>query len=142
MNVKGKRGNIVQTYPAVEYDFVPSELELSTNDVVHIQWTGSNSHQNGNPGGDGQTGDAGQGKTGTDRSNLVQISDMNENYPLPYEMTTMWKDANIIGYMNGQANLTNDLQSYLKPTLNSNDFKKGILVLLKIRFCSRVYFRN
>ena len=40
--------------------------------MLHIQWTGSNTHNNGDPGGDGQTGDAGQGTEGTDRHNFVQ----------------------------------------------------------------------
>ena len=48
----------------MEYDFAPNNLEIKKNDLVHIQWTGSNTHDNGNPAGDGQAGSAGEGKAG------------------------------------------------------------------------------
>eukprot|EP00761_Pharyngomonas_kirbyi_P011204 gb/GECH01011229.1/.p1 GENE.gb/GECH01011229.1/~~gb/GECH01011229.1/.p1 ORF type:complete len:580 (+),score=143.45 gb/GECH01011229.1/:1-1740(+) len=84
LNVRGKRGNIVQVYPAVEYDFVPNVLVINEGEYVHIQWTGSNTNPNGNDG---------EGKAGTDRSNMVQIGDLAKNYPLPLENVTMFESA-------------------------------------------------
>ncbi|XP_072025685.1 LOW QUALITY PROTEIN: protein DD3-3-like [Amphiura filiformis] len=106
LNVRGKRGNIVQTYPAVEYDFIPNDLNIKTGELVHIQWTGSNTHNNGNPGGDGQTGDAGEGRGGTDRNNIVEIPTRNDNYPLPIENTNMWKGAEVIWIYHGKWGLS------------------------------------
>lgn len=90
INVRGKRGNIVQTYPAVEYDFIPNRRTISTEDLVHIQWTGSNTHNNQPDGGDGQTGDAGEGRGGTDRSNFLEMQGEVENFPSPFENTSFW----------------------------------------------------
>ena len=49
----------------------------------------------GNPGGDGQTGDAGEGRGGTDRHNIVEIADPNSNYPVPWESATLFKDNSV-----------------------------------------------
>lgn len=41
----------MQVYPSVEYDFVPSELEVEVGTWLHFQWTGSDANPNGNAGG-------------------------------------------------------------------------------------------
>jgi plastocyanin len=69
LQVRGKRGNVVQTYPGTEYDFSPNRLACKNGDYVHFQWTGSNTNPNNN---------AGQGKQGTDRHNVVMLR--NPNY--------------------------------------------------------------
>eukprot|EP00494_Astrolonche_serrata_P031582 UN31851 len=84
-NVQGKRGNIVQTFPAVEYDFWPKKMKLKTDECIAISWVGSNTHNNGNPAGDGQAGDAGEGQGGTDRHNLVEVQRKDETYPVPLD---------------------------------------------------------
>merc|ERR1711879_1125129 len=84
-NVRGKRGNIVQTFPAVEYDFEPNDIVLVQGQCIHLQWAGSNTHNNGNPAGDGQAGDAGEGRGGSDRSNLMQLLNKNSTYPVPLD---------------------------------------------------------
>jgi len=75
LQVRGKRGNVVQTYPGMEYDFVPEHLKVAVNECVHIQWTGSNTNPNNN---------AGQGRQGTDRHNIVELRapNYNENQPV------------------------------------------------------------
>jgi len=95
LNVRGKRGNIVQTYPSVEYDFIPNRLTVSTTDLIHVQWTGSNTHNNGGGGGDGQAGDDGQGQGGTDRNNLVSIDDYASNFPIPLDKAE-FDDQNLV----------------------------------------------
>jgi hypothetical protein len=85
VNVRGKRGNIVQTFPAIEYDFEPQHVYVRNQECLHFQWEGSNTHNNGNPAGDGQAGDAGEGRGGSDRSNIVQSKAMDESYPITYD---------------------------------------------------------
>ncbi|XP_071806105.1 protein DD3-3-like [Asterias amurensis] len=89
LNVRGKRGRLLAVVPAVEYDFIPNNLEINDGDLVHVQWTGSNTHNNYN------AGDAGVGNHGSDRNNIVQLEDRLKNYPLSFEETTMWTNAHV-----------------------------------------------
>lgn len=75
LNVRGRRGNIQQVYPAVEYDFVPTDIQASVGDVLHIQWTGADSNDQNNNG---------QGRTGTDRNNLVIVPSYGKNIPVNF----------------------------------------------------------
>lgn len=73
LNVRGKRGNIVQTFPATEYDFTPGRLEVDEGDIIHFQWTGCDTNPANNQG---------EGKVQGDRSNIVQIKDLDNNIPV------------------------------------------------------------
>jgi hypothetical protein len=81
LNVRGKRGNIVQTYPATEYDFVPQYLYARVGDYIHFQWTGCDQNPAGN---------AGEGTDQTDRSNAVQMLTIDSSIPV----TDAWCQAN------------------------------------------------
>lgn len=72
LNVRGRRGNIEQVYPAVEYDFAPSQLVVNKGDYIHYQWTGSDANANND----------GEGRQRTDRSNLVQYDNQDSNKPV------------------------------------------------------------
>jgi hypothetical protein len=88
INVRGKRGNIVQVYPGVEYDFVPNEALVAPGDYVHFQWTGSNTNPQGNDG---------EGVAGSDRSNIAQLREPSKVYPAHSLDMNMWLDSTSVG---------------------------------------------
>ncbi|CAJ1431704.1 unnamed protein product, partial [Effrenium voratum] len=73
-----------QVYPAVEYDFIPQDLKVEQGTLLHFQWTGSDANNNNN---------AGNGRAGTDRSNLVQVQSRSETVPLPLSKHTLLFNA-------------------------------------------------
>ena len=72
VNVQGKRGNIAQVRNCIEYDFVPNDITITQDEYLHFQWLGSDFNPPGNDG---------EGRAGTDRSNVVMIDTHKDNLP-------------------------------------------------------------
>ena len=72
VNVQGKRGNIAQVRNCIEYDFVPNNITITEDEYLHFQWVGSDYNPPGNDG---------EGRAGTDRSNVVFIDTHKDNLP-------------------------------------------------------------
>jgi hypothetical protein len=112
LSVKGKRGNIVQVYPATEYIWAPEFLTVSAGDYIHFQWTGCDQNPAGN---------AGEGTDGTDRSNIMQVKMKSDSIPVSNDWISanpgqvLFPDAGLRTYMTFQG------QTGCDPTTLNND---------------------
>ena len=114
LGFRGRRGNIVQCYPSVEYDFVPDIAECSAGEYLHIQFHGSDFNE-------AKNANNGEGWQYSDRVNIVQLDQRSHNIPMFIENQNLFDDANIAlklalldqdpnlckEYRNGQANEQN-----------------------------------
>jgi hypothetical protein len=86
LEIRGKRGNIVQSYPGVEHDFEPSPLIAETGDCIHFQMSLTDNDPPNN---------AGEGLPGSGRANValtetgdknVPVTDFNNPVAKPFEL--------------------------------------------------------
>jgi plastocyanin len=141
LGVRGKRGNIVETFPATEYDYSPETLAVKVGDYVHFQWTGCDTNPDDN---------AGEGTDGTDRSNIVQMTDTVNNRPATDEMLTsgslkaLFTDPGVRLNMAllGQTNCLSYAELSAKDGGNADDIEQDVQNCQKLNAAPTPYFNG
>jgi hypothetical protein len=131
LNVRGKRGNIVQVYPAVEYDFVPNRLTVRKGDDIHFQWTGGDTNPQGNDG---------EGRRGTDRCNMVEMTDISKNLANYIEDTSFFTTsvAMVFAHLN-QNNCSNYTELLARNGGNADEATRDPQNCMKLNRASRYF---
>jgi len=141
IGVRGKRGNIVQTYPATEYDFTPNDLHVTVNDYIHFQWTGCDTNPQNYEG---------EGTDGTDRSNIAQVPSLDDNQPLTDSQVSsgsfklLFTDAgtrNSMAHL-GQTNCLSYAQLLANNNNNQDDVDQDVQNCAKLNAAPTPYFNG
>jgi hypothetical protein len=136
INVRGKRGNIVQAYPSTEYDYVPTQLNARVGDYIHFQWTGCDTNPAGN---------AGEGTDQTDRSNVVQIENDAASHPATDEWikshTPLFESKELRLYMAmlGQTDCLTYEELLTKNNNNENNVEQDVQNCMKLNAASQYF---
>jgi hypothetical protein len=138
LNVRGKRGNIVQAYPSTEYDFAPVYFKGRVGDYIHFQWTGCDTNPAGN---------AGEGTAQTDRSNMVQIENMARSHPVndewikknPNKVLFESKELRLYMSMLGQTDCLSIEQLQTKNNNNENNIEQDVQNCMKLNAAPRYF---